>query len=405
MQETQSRPVFILLVSIAAIFIVAFGIRASAAILNPILLAVVITIVALPLPAKLAQRGLPGWLSFVLTLAVVIGGIALVVIVVFVSLTQLPADIAGQAPATGGDGQATGGLFSGFLSPGQAQQLSELIIRGAANGLVVMFMVLLIFIFMLSAAVSLPGESRLGLRPDSLVMKSVVQLTQEVRRYMSIMTSVNFFVGLGDVILLWVLGVPYAVLWGILSWVMGYIPTVGFWLALIPPVIIAYTTLGLETAVIVFLGYVLINGSVQNFIQPRMMGQGLGISPVVVFISLFVWGWLLGGIGAILAVPLTMIIMAVLHNFDNTRWIAVLMSAPKSDKNGDHKNARDKLRGLWKRSKHSVLESDGGQDGASDDTNTTDLEAPEKGGDNTDEVKPIADMAQRSDQIVNDDEA
>ena len=134
------------------------------------------------------------------------------------------------------------------------------------------------------------------------------------------------------------------------------------------------------------------------------MGQGLGISPVVVFISLFAWGWLLGGIGAILAVPLTMIIMAVLHNFDNTRWIAVLMSTPKSDKNGDHKNARDKLRGLWKRSKHSVLESDGGQDGASDDTNTTDLETPEKGGDNTDEVKPIADMVQRSDQIVNDDE-
>jgi len=304
------------------------GSRASAAIRNPILLAVVITIVALPLPAKLTQRGLPGWLSFVLTLAAVIGGIALVGLVVFISLTQLPADIAGQAPATSGDSQSPGSLFSGLLSPGQAQQLSEMIIRGTVHGLVLMFMVLLIFIFMLSAAVSLPSGNRLGLRPDSSALKSIAQLTEEVRRYMSIMTSVNFFVGLGDVILLWILGVPYAVLWGILSWVMGYIPTVGFWFALIPPVIIAYTTLGLETAVIVFLGYVLINGSVQNFIQPRMMGQGLGISPVVVFISLFVWGWLLGGVGAILAVPLTMIIMAVLQNFDNTRWIAVLMSTP-----------------------------------------------------------------------------
>jgi AI-2 transport protein TqsA len=404
MEGSQSRPIVLLLVSMAAIFIVAFGIRASAAILNPILLAVVITIVALPLPAKLAQRGLPGWLSFVLTLAAVIGGIALVGLVVFISLTQLPADIAGQAPDTSGDGQSTGGLFSSFLSPGQAQQLAELVIRGVANGLVLMFMVLLIFIFMLSAAVSLPSGNRLGLRPDSSALKSVAQLTEEVRHYMSIMTSVNFFVGLGDVILLWILGVPYAVLWGILSWVMGYIPTVGFWFALIPPVIIAYTTLGLETAVIVFLGYVLINGSVQNFIQPRMMGQGLGISPVVVFISLFVWGWLLGGVGAILAVPLTMIIMAVMGSSPNTRWIAILMSAPKSDKYDDHQNARGKLRGLWKRTKHGVMGNGGGQDDASDDTSTSDLESPEKEGDNKEEVEPMADMAQQSDQIVNENE-
>jgi len=135
-----------------------------------------------------------------------------------------------------------------------------------------------------------------------------------------------------------------------------------------------------------------------------MMGQGLGISPVVVFISLFVWGWLLGGVGAILAVPLTMIIMAVLHNFDNTRWIAVLMSAPKSDKNIEHKNARDKLRGLLKRTKHDVMGNGGVQDDASDDASTTDPETAEKGSDNGEEAEPMADMAQQSSQIVNDDE-
>jgi len=223
-------------------------------------------------------------------------------------------------------------------------------------------------------------------------MTHVTQLTQDVRRYMSIMTGINFMVGLGDVLLLWLLGVEYAVVWGLLSWMMGYIPTVGFWIALIPPVLVAYSTLGLETAVIVFFGYVLINGSVQNFVQPRMMGQGLGISPIVVFISLFVWGWLLGGIGAILAVPLTMIIMAVLNNFDNTRWIATLMTTPKSDKNDAHKDARGKLKGLWSRGKN-VVRGDFGKEEVFKDTKSPDtaetetaVSKPDEGGETPDEI-------------------
>lgn len=391
MERTQSKSFIFLLIGFAAIFIIAWGIRASAAILNPILLAAVITIVVLPLPAKLEQRGMPGWLSFVLTLAIVIGAIALVLFVVFISISQIPANFAVPWAVPSGDDQFPGTL-SGLQSLGQGQQLSELIVKAAAHGLVLMFMVLMIFFFMLSAAVASPSVNRFGLSADSSILKGIEQLTAEVRHYMSIMTSVNFFVGLGDVILLWIVGVPHAALWGLLSWAMGYIPTIGFWFALIPPVIIAYTSLGLEAALIVFLGYVLINGSVQNFVQPRMMGQGLGISPVVVFISLFVWGWLLGGVGAILAVPLTMIIMALLESFPNSRWVAILMSAPKNDKSDDHKDAQEKMRGLWKRTKHTVQGSDRGQDDVSDDTDTTDLETPKKGGDDTDELKPTADM-------------
>jgi predicted PurR-regulated permease PerM len=238
-----------------------------------------------------------------------------------------------------------------------------------------MFMVMLIFIFMLSGAVARSSSSRLGEGTES-AMTQTAKLTQDVRRYMSIMTAVNFMVGVGDVVLLWILGVPYAVVWGLLSWLMGYIPSIGFWVALIPPVLIAYSSLGTQTAVIVFLGYVLINGSVQNFLQPKMMGQGLGISPVVVFISLFVWAWLLGGIGAILAVPLTMIIIAVLYNFDNTRWIATLMSMPTSDKSDDHQKAQGKLQGLWHRTRNSV-QSNFGTDGKSENVSSPDTPEPE----------------------------
>ena len=99
-----------------------------------------------------------------------------------------------------------------------------------------------------------------------------------------------------------------------------------------------------------------------------MMGQGLGISPVVVFISLFVWGWLLGGVGAILAVPLTMIIMSVLDSFDNTRWIATLMSVTPEHKSEDHQDALARLRGIRDNIGDFFTEQAEGEDTADNDT-------------------------------------
>jgi predicted PurR-regulated permease PerM len=345
MSGSKAPPFVVLLVSAACVFIITWGIKTSAAILNPILLAAVITIIVLPMPQYFNRRGLPSWLSFVLTLVLVVGSLAGIVLLVFFSFADIGSDLPDQT------------AWIDWLSQNSnSADLVANIILSLGNIVVQMFMVMLIFIFMLSGALITPSFSRLG--PDATAaMAQFTRLTQDVRRYMSIMTGINFLVGLGNVVLLWIVGVESALVWGLLAWVMGYIPTVGFWIALIPPVLIAYSTLGIQSAAIVFLGYVLINGSVQNFIQPRMMGQGLGISTVVVFISLFVWGWLLGGIGAILSVPLTMIIIAVLDSFENTRWIAILMSAPKEEKTDDRQVARNKFQNLWEQSKHAVQDT------------------------------------------------
>ena len=139
---------------------------------------------------------------------------------------------------------------------------------------------------------------RLGLDPDATGHRPDQPLTEDVRKYMTVLTGVNFLVGLGDTIFLWFLGVDFAVLWGLLAWFMGYIPSIGFMIALIPPVLLAYAQYGLQTAVVVLIGYIVINGGVQNFYQPKVMGERLKISPVVVFVGLFIWGYLLGGIGA-----------------------------------------------------------------------------------------------------------
>ncbi len=132
----------------------------------------------------------------------------------------------------------------------------------------------MIFFFMISAAMSLPAPSRLGLNPDTPGIGRLASLTEDVRKYMTVLTGVNLMVGMGDMFFLWFLGVDYAFLWGMLAWFMGYIPSIGFIIALIPPVLMAYIQYGTSTALIVLAGYILINGGVQNFYQPKVMGKG-----------------------------------------------------------------------------------------------------------------------------------
>jgi predicted PurR-regulated permease PerM len=128
---------------------------------------------------------------------------------------------------------------------------------------------------------------------------------------------------------------------------MGYIPSIGFIIALIPPVLMAYAQYGLQTALVVLIAYVLINGGIQNFYQPKVMGNRLKISPVIVFIGLFIWGYLLGGIGAILAVPLTLLVLIIMENFEGTRPVAVLMRYTGEEKKEERQEAAKHVKGVW----------------------------------------------------------
>jgi predicted PurR-regulated permease PerM len=357
----------IYLVSLAAIFIVLFGIRATAPILNPILLAMVITITVLPIPGRLTHRGLPGWLALVLTILVVVLALALVIATVFFAVTklavELPAYLADAAttatqelPAevTGSEAEVSTTEFAIELGPvvqGAIAVVVELLVQFG--------MALFIFFFMISAAISLPGAARLGLDPRAPVIGRISTLTGDIRHYMTILTGINFLVGLCDTVFLMILGVDYALLWGLLAWFMGYIPSIGFIIALIPPVIMAYAQYGLDTAIVVLIGYVVINGGVQNFIQPKLMGQGLKINPLVVFVGLFVWGFLLGGIGAILAVPLTVLVLTLMENFDATRMPAVLMRYTGEEKKEERQQALEQAKGWWAKGRTALVPHEG----------------------------------------------
>jgi AI-2 transport protein TqsA len=349
-----------LLVGGAAIFVILFGIRASAYILNPILLAMVITITVLPIPSRLTKRGMPGWLALVVSILMVVLLLALVMATVFFSVTKLTTTLPTYMASA--SQQASSDLSTTESSTTvQIDQVVTAIgpiaqsLLASVGGLLVTFgLSLVIFFFMISAALAMPTPSRMGLDPNNQVFGRIATLTDDVRKYLTVLTGINFLVGLGNTIFLLFLGVDYAVLWGLLAWFMGYIPSVGFIIALIPPVLMAYAQYGLQTALIVLVGYILINGGIQNFVQPRIMGQSLKISPVVVFVGLLIWGYLLGGIGAILAVPMTMLVLILMENFENTRPLAVLMRFTGEDDKEERKAATERLQGLWGKAKNTL---------------------------------------------------
>jgi AI-2 transport protein TqsA len=352
--DRLSGRLVIYLVGAASIFVILFGIRGSASIINPILLAAVITITVLPVPSRLTKRGMPGWLALVVSILLVVVLLGLVIATVFFSITKLSTEL--PKYMSGASEQASQDLSSTTTSE-TSVQINQMvrsvgpIMQGAlasvVNLLVEFGLALAIFFFMISAAMSLPTPSRLGLDPNTPVIGRVTALTEDVRKYMTVLTGVNFLVGLGDTIFLFFMGVDYALLWGLLAWFMGYIPSIGFIIALIPPVLMAYAQYGLRSAVIVLVAYVLINGGIQNFYQPKVMGNRLKISPAIVFIGLFVWGYLLGGIGAILAVPMTMLVLIIMENFEGTRPLAILMRYTGEDKKEERQAAARSIKDVW----------------------------------------------------------
>jgi AI-2 transport protein TqsA len=353
MNNIQGRLV-IYLVGAASIFVILFGIRGSASIINPILLAAVITITVLPLPSRLAKRGMPGWLALVLSILLVVLLLALVIGTVFFSITKLTTSLPTYLASASQQASADLSAPTASSLSIEIEQLTTSVgpilqglLLSVANLLVQFGLALVIFFFMISAALALPAPSRLGLDPNAPVIGRVMGLTEDIRKYMTVLTGVNFLVGMGNTVFLLFLGVDYAVLWGMLAWFMGYIPSIGFLIALVPPVLMAYAQYGLQTALIVLVGYILINGGVQNFYQPKVMGDRLKISPVVVFVGLFVWGYLLGGIGAILAVPMTILVLTIMENFEGTRSLAVLMRYTGQEKKAERQAAADQVKGLW----------------------------------------------------------
>jgi predicted PurR-regulated permease PerM len=320
----------------ASLIIILLGMRATASIIGIVFLALILGISVTPLTGWLRGKGLPAWLALVITILTLILFIVGFVVLIAVSIS----DLARTLPEYADDAQQTIDALKATLAslginaslevldPSKLIDFVGALLADVVKALSNVVWVLLVLIFVVLDATGFSARLHSGLPLDHPLLTRFGEFTRDIRRYVSITTRICFVVGLVDTVLLLILGVDFAVLWGLLAFLMGYIPSIGFWLAMIPPLILALLELGPTQALIVFLGYVLINGSIQNFVQPKLMGKGLNLSPLFVVLSLFLWAWVLGPLGALLAVPLTMTAKVFLVDpYPEIHWLGSAMSA------------------------------------------------------------------------------
>jgi len=160
---------------------------------------------------------------------------------------------------------------------------------------------------------------------DRPVLSQMPSLMKTAVSYFGIRTRLNLVTGVGFTIWLLVLGVDYALLWGVLAFVLSYVPYIGLFTAMIPPTILALAEFGLTKGILVVVGVVALNLLIENVLEPAYTGKKLSLSPSIVFISFFVWGWILGPIGALLSMPITVMLMLVLNEHESTQWLSKLI--------------------------------------------------------------------------------
>ena len=156
------------------------------------------------------------------------------------------------------------------------------------------------------------------------------KIITEMRRYLVIKTLISLITGTFITLWLWILGVDFALLWGFCAFVLNYIPNLGSIIAAVPTTLLAVLQLGFGYALLVALGYLVVNVALGNFVEPLWMGRRLGLSALVVLLSLVFWGWVWGPVGMLLSVPLTMVVKIMLENSEDLKWVAVLLGDDRS---------------------------------------------------------------------------
>lgn len=196
------------------------------------------------------------------------------------------------------------------------------------------FIIMLLVIFMLVEAARLPAKVAVALvNRRSFTNDRLKRVTDDIRRYMMIKTFVSILVGLFVTALLMIMRVQYPFLWGVIAFLLNYIPNIGSVIAALPPILLATVDIGLPSGLIVMVGAMAINCGIGYILEPKLLGEGLDLSPLVVLLSLIFCGWLLGPVGMFLSPPLAVISKIILQSFPETRWIAVLMAnrVPRED--------------------------------------------------------------------------
>ncbi len=332
------------LFNLAAFVVIVAGLRAASALLVPFLLAMFLAVLcATPLRWMTSHRvprviAVVGLVSIILAVGTVIGGV----------LTTTIVDLTRQSPRyEAGFQEELAGVITmleriglpvsrqtltEYFDPSRLFDMTRTLVTSLGQVLANGALILLTMVFALLEMSSFPLKMRaaFGDRDALDAQESMNSIGLSIRRYVALKTVISLGTGVGIYLWLLFLGVDYAILWGVVAFLLNFIPNIGSFIAAIPAVLLAFIQLGFGSAVVAALGFLMVNVVFANILEPRVMGYGVGLSTLVVFVSLVFWGWVLGPVGMLLSVPLTVILRIVLETNESTRWVAILLGSDRS---------------------------------------------------------------------------
>jgi predicted PurR-regulated permease PerM len=329
--------------SIVVAAVIIAGLVVGADLVTWIMMATFFAILVRPFYTWLLRHGVSVALSLLVVALLLLGVIAALAVLVGVSVTQMVANASTYQTQLAERLAGLRTTIDAMGLPLPSSALTDIVNPGMVIGGLVtllgalvavvfnLFYMLLLVLFLLVDGPGMMARMRAGLGEDHPLAVRLSQIGPKVVHYFGIRAYVNLLTGAGVGAALWLLGIDYALLWGTLLFFFSFVPYIGIFLASVPPVVLALAEFGLGRALLVVVGITVINLMLENVVMPRMVGTSLSIAPTVVLVSFFVWVGLLGASGALLSVFMTILLLVILDSFQQTRWLAAVMTAGGED--------------------------------------------------------------------------
>jgi len=333
-------------ISAAALIIVIYGMQAAKVLLVPFLLAGFLGLITVRPMLWMQSKRVPSIIAALSIVTVIMLFLSVIVAIVGSSLADftraLPAYQARLDAIVKGmfeflaeridDDLAVEG-FRDIIDPGWAMGVVVTMLNSIREVLTNVFLIFLTMVFLLLEASSMPTKLNAAMGGNDASFDNQTDFLDSIGRYLGIKTLVSLVTGMSAGLLTWAIGLDFPLLWAMLAFLLNYIPTIGSIIAAVPAILLAVVQLGFGAAFGTALGFAAINIVFGNLLEPRLLGYGVGISPLVVFMGLFFWGWVFGPVGMLLSVPLTMSLKMTLERDESTRWVAIILG---SERDAEH---------------------------------------------------------------------
>ncbi len=332
---TLSGP-FRALLAAAVVVVLGAAVRAASPVIVPFLVALLLAAVMRPAVVWLEKRGVSQWIGIpvllLLTAAVLFGVGTILTETARQLQAELPRYVARLQKLAGTTADwldahgvvVPGGAFGQVVDADRVVDVAGGALRGLANIMSNFFLVVILTVFILIEANGFPRKLD-AINTGFAAQFRGTGVVREIQRYLALKTALSLATGILITVWVWLVGLDFPFFWGLVAFILNYIPTLGSIIAAIPAVLLALVQLGLGDTIMVGAGYLVVNTVIGNFIDPNVLGHGLSLSPLVVILSLLFWGWLLGPLGLLLAPVLTMILRITAENTPGGDWVAKLL--------------------------------------------------------------------------------